>query len=68
VLVICPLSVVKAAWLNDMSQILMGVHTDVAIGSREQRQKVIGSGAKYVVINYDAVVWMMKERLPDRWV
>ena len=61
VLVICPLSVVKAAWLNDMSQILMGVHTDVAIGSREQRQKVIGSGAKYVVINYDAVVTMKRE-------
>ena len=61
VLVICPLSVVKAAWLNDMSQILMGVYTDVAIGAREQRQKVIRSDAKYVVINYDAVVTMKKE-------
>lgn len=61
VLIVCPLSVVKAAWLNDMSQILMGVHTDVAIGTREQRIKIITSNAKYVVINYDAVIRRKKE-------
>lgn len=61
VLIICPLSVVKAAWLNDMSQILMGVQTDVALGTKDQRKKVIQSDAKYVVINYDAVVTMQKD-------
>jgi SNF2 family DNA or RNA helicase len=61
VLVICPLSVVKAAWLGDMNQLLIGVHTDAAIGTREQRLSVIKSNAKYVVINYDAVVTMQKE-------
>ena len=61
VLVICPLSVVKAAWLNDMSQILINVQTDVALGTREQRKNVIQSKAKIVVINYDAVVTMQKE-------
>lgn len=61
VLIICPLSVMKDAWLNDISRLLMGVHVEAAIGSRAKKVEAIQSKAQYLIINYDSVVGLKKE-------
>lgn len=55
VLVICPLSIMKSAWQNDLFR--FGVHRrcDIAYGKREDRIKVIQDGAEFVIINFDGV-------------
>ena len=55
VLVICPLSIMKSAWQNDLFR--FGVHRrcDIAYGKREDRIKVIQDDAEFVIINFDGV-------------
>lgn len=55
VLVICPLSIMKSAWQNDMFR--FGVHRrcDIAYGRREDRVKIIEGDAEFVIINFDGV-------------
>lgn len=55
VLVICPLSIMKAAWQKDLFDFAMHRSCGVAYGSAEQRKKVIQSNAEFVIINYDGV-------------
>ena len=61
VLILCPLSVVKDAWLNDLSRLLMGVHVEAALGTKDKKLKAINSAAKYVILNYDSVVGLKKD-------
>lgn len=55
VLVICPLSIMESAWRDDLFTFAMHRTVDVAYGAAEKRRKVIGSGAEFVIINYDGV-------------
>jgi SNF2 family DNA or RNA helicase len=55
VLVICPLSIMSAAWQADLFKTLMHRRVDVAHGSKDKRVKVINSDAEYVIINFDGV-------------
>jgi len=55
VLVICPVSIMDAAWRNDLFTFAMHRRVDVAYGSAAKRRKVIASNAEFVVINYDGV-------------
>jgi SNF2 family DNA or RNA helicase len=55
VLVLCPLSIMKAAWQQDLFKFAMHRSCDVAHGTAKQRAKVIQSGCEFVVINYDGV-------------
>jgi DNA or RNA helicases of superfamily II len=50
VLVICPLSIMSAAWQADLFKTVMHRTVDVAHGSREKRAKVIASDAEFVII------------------
>ena len=61
VLVICPVSVMKAAWVNDLFQGAMHRSVDIAHGTRQQRQKIIEQGADFVIINFDGVQTIRKE-------
>ena len=55
VLVICPLSIMKSAWQQDLFKFAMHRHVDIAYGDREKRTAAINSDADFVVINYDGV-------------
>ena len=55
VLVLCPLSIMKSAWQQDLFKFAMHRSCGVAHGTSTQRTAVINSGAEFVVINFDGV-------------
>ena len=55
VLIVCPLSVMKAAWQEDLFKFALHRRVDVAYGSREKRKKVVSGNAEFVIINFDGV-------------
>lgn len=60
-LVICPLSIMDAAWRKDLFKTTMHRSVEIAHGSREKRINVIRSRAEIVIINYDGVEIVEKE-------
>lgn len=61
VLVICPVSVMRAAWVADLFQGAMHRTVDIAHGTREQRKAVLAENAEFVVINFDGIEIVHKE-------
>jgi SNF2 family DNA or RNA helicase len=61
VLVICPLSIMKASWQADLFKFAMHRTVAVAHGDAKKRKKVIAGGAEFVVINFDGVGIVKKE-------
>jgi SNF2 family DNA or RNA helicase len=55
VLVICPVSIMQAAWQADLFKFAVHRHVNVAHGDRKKRKTVVESTAEYVVINFDGV-------------
>jgi len=55
VLVLCPLSIMKSAWQQDLFKFAMHRSCSVAHGSAQQRKKIIAAGAEFVVINFDGL-------------
>ena len=55
VLIVCPLSIMQSAWLNDLFSVVMHRKAGVAYGSADKRRAVINSDAEFVIINYDGV-------------
>lgn len=55
VLVICPLSIMKASWQNDLFKFALHRTVAVAHGSRAKRKQVVDSPAEFVIINFDGV-------------
>jgi SNF2 family DNA or RNA helicase len=55
VLVICPLSIMKSAWQQDLFKFAIHRTCDVAYGEAKQRRKIINAGAEFVIINFDGV-------------
>ena len=55
VLVICPLSIMESAWMDDLFTFAMHRSADTAYGAAAKRRKIIESGAEFVIINYDGV-------------
>jgi len=55
VLVICPLSIMDAAWRGDLFRFAMHRKVDVAHGKPEKRKEIVSGDAEFVVINYDGV-------------
>lgn len=55
VLVLCPLSIMKAAWQQDLFKFAMHRSCSVAHGTAKQREKIINAGAEFVIINFDGV-------------
>lgn len=55
VLVLCPLSIMRSAWQEDLFKFAMHRSCSVAHGTSAQRAKVINAGAEFVIINYDGV-------------
>jgi SNF2 family DNA or RNA helicase len=55
VLIICPLSIMDAAWRNDLFTVAMHRTVDIAYGSAEKRRKIIQGNAEYIIINFDGI-------------
>lgn len=55
VLVICPLSIMKSAWQQDLFKFAMHRSCSVAHGDAKQRKKIINAGSQFVIINFDGV-------------
>lgn len=61
VLIVCPLSIMDAAWRNELFNCAMHRFTDVAYGRADKRKAIVQSGAEYVIINYDGVAVIADE-------
>jgi SNF2 family DNA or RNA helicase len=55
VLIICPLSIMDSAWLNDLFKTAMHRKSAIAYGSADKRKKIIEGDYEFVIINYDGV-------------
>jgi len=55
VLIICPVSIMQAAWQQDLFKVLMHRTVGIAHGDRNKRVAVIDSGCEFCIINYDGV-------------
>lgn len=55
VLVVCPVSIMDTAWRADLFRTVMHRTVGIATGDRKQREKVINSGAEFIIINFDGV-------------
>jgi SNF2 family DNA or RNA helicase len=55
VLIVCPLSVMRSAWQEDLFK--FAVHRTVAIahGSADKRREIVNGTAEFVIINFDGV-------------
>lgn len=60
-LIICPLSIMQAAWCNDLFKIAMHRSVEIAYGSVDKRKEIIRGNAEFVIINYDGVEIVEKE-------
>ncbi len=61
VLVLCPLSIMKSAWQQDLFKFAMHRSCSVAHGAAKQRSKIIQAGSEFVVINFDGVATVLDE-------
>lgn len=55
VLVLCPLSIMKSAWQEDLFKFAMHRSCGVAHGSAAQRENIINAGAEFIIINFDGL-------------
>ena len=63
VLVICPLSIMKSAWQQDLFKFAIHRTVSVAHGSPKKRKEIINAGSEFVVINFDGVEIVKSELL-----
>jgi SNF2 family DNA or RNA helicase len=61
VLVICPLSIMKSAWQNDLFKFAIHRTVSVAYGAARKRKDIVSLGAEFVIINFDGVGIVKKE-------
>lgn len=62
-LVVCPLSIMQAAWQGDLFKTAMHRTVGIAHGTAEKRKKMLAENTEFVVINYDGVDIVEKEIL-----
>jgi SNF2 family DNA or RNA helicase len=61
VLVICPLSIMKSAWQEDLFKFAMHRSCSIAHGTSTRRKKIIEAGSEFVIINFDGVAVVKDE-------
>ena len=55
VLIVCPVSVMYSAWLNDLFSLVMHRTAAVAHGSKKKREAILEGDHEFVIINYDGI-------------
>lgn len=63
VLIICPLSIMKSAWQNDLFKFAIHRSVAIAYGPADKRKEIIRGNAEFVIINYDGVEIVKNEIL-----
>jgi superfamily II DNA or RNA helicase len=61
VLIVCPVSIMHAAWKEDLFRSVMHRKVAIAHGTKPQRDKVIKSEADFVIINFDGLEVVLDE-------
>ena len=61
VLVICPLSIMKSAWQQDLFKFAIHRTVSVAYGAAKKRREIVNAGNEFVIINFDGVGIVKKE-------
>lgn len=61
VLVLCPLSIMKSAWQQDLFKFAMHRSCSVAHGPAKQRAKIVNAGSDFVIINFDGLAVVQDE-------
>jgi len=61
VLVVCPLSIMKSAWQNDLFKFACHRSCDIAYGDKKKRAKIIESSAEFIIINFDGLAIVQEE-------
>lgn len=61
VLVVCPLSIMKASWQVDLFKFAMHRTVAVAYGEAKKRKQIISGDAEFVIINFDGIGIVKKE-------
>lgn len=67
VLVLCPLSIIKSVWQQELFRFAMHRSCGVAHGTYKSRVKTINSGAEFVVINFDGLAVVKKEIIAGKF-
>lgn len=52
---ICPLSIMKSAWQQDLFKFAIHRTVSVAYGSAKKRKEIVNAGNEFVIINFDGV-------------
>lgn len=55
VLVLCPLSIMKSAWQQDLFKFAMHRSCSVAHGDAKARKKILAANADFVIVNFDGL-------------
>ena len=55
VLVVCPLSIMKSAWQQDLFKFAMHRSCSVAHGVAKTRKKIVDAGSDFVIVNFDGL-------------
>ena len=63
VLVVCPLSIMKSAWQNDLFKFALHRTVAVAHGTAKKRKSIVLGDAEFVVINFDGLAIVKDEVL-----
>lgn len=61
VLVVCPVSIMGSAWLDDIFSVAMHRTAGIAHGSKRVRREVIEGDSEFVIINFEGVGVMLDE-------
>lgn len=67
VLVVCPVSIMYAAWKDDLFRVVMHRSVVIAHGPKEQRRKLIETNTEFVIINFDGVEIVLDELIAGKF-
>jgi SNF2 family DNA or RNA helicase len=67
VLVVCPLSIMKAAWQQDIFKFAMHRSCMIAYGDAKTRKKVLAMDAEFVIINFDGLGIVTQEIIDGKF-
>jgi SNF2 family DNA or RNA helicase len=61
VLVVCPLSIMKAAWMRDLFSVVPHRSVGIAHGNQKTRRAILAGNYEFVIINFDGLEIVEKE-------
>lgn len=67
VLIVCPVSIMKSVWVEEIKKILPNRTSSVVHGTRQQREKALAKPAEFYIINHDGVKWFLELLLPKNF-